>query len=79
MASNFCFEMLSAFDRLGIDYLTLLETKDNEYYVEGYVVNVNPSMPNALKEQINAIVKKCGLSIKETNDGVVVVFKSTPA
>ena len=65
-------EMLKELDKQGIDYLTLLETKDNQWYVEGYVIIADPSLQGEIRQRLSLIVERFGLSIKEQETGIVI-------
>jgi hypothetical protein len=67
--------MLRLLDSSGIDYLTLLETKDNQWYVEGFIINAGSSMQIELKQKITSLIDKYGFVVLEQEDGLVVYKK----
>jgi hypothetical protein len=69
-------DMVRELDRSGNDYLTLLQPINNQWYLEGYVVNVDPSKRKKVEHALEPLADRFGLSIRK-QDNSLVIFSIT--
>jgi uncharacterized protein YxjI len=65
-------DMLKELDKSGIDYLTILEPKGNQWYVEGYIIRIDSSKRVDIEHALAPLADKFGLSIKKQDDSLLI-------
>ena len=65
-------EMLKRFDNEDINYLSIVETRNGEWNVEGYIIDIAPSKRTKVFEILCLMVEKYGLVFKEQENGNIV-------
>ncbi len=65
-------DMLKELDKSGMDYLTILEPKGNQWYVERYIIRVDSSKRVHMEHALAPLVDKFDSSIKKQDNSLLI-------
>ncbi len=69
-------EMVKELDGSGTDYMTLLECKGNQWRVEGYIANIQPSKKAELEQRIARLGLAFDFTAAKQGEGIVIYKKN---
>ena len=75
-AQKLIIEIISCCEKLDLDVFSVIGKKSYGTYTSGYIVVVEPFMGSVFKQEVNSIVQKHSLSIRETDNGIIIYSPS---
>ena len=75
-AQHLIVEIIRACEKLALDLFSVIGKKSYMTYASGYIVVVEPFMGSVFKQEVYSIVQKHGLSIRETDNGIIIYTPS---
>ncbi len=71
-AENIIIEIINACEKLALDVFSVVGKKSYGTYTSGYIVVVEPFMGSVFKQEVYSIVQKHNLSMRETDNGIII-------
>jgi hypothetical protein len=71
-AQTLIIKIISTCEKLTLDVFSVIGKKSYGTYTSGYIVVVEPFMGSVFKQEIYSIVQKRGLTIRDTDNGIII-------
>ncbi len=75
-AENLIVEIVDTCEKLALDVFRIVGKKSYGTFASGYTVVVEPFIGSVFKIEVQGIVEKHGLSIRETDNGIIIYSPS---